>query len=313
MPVPSRHLLEQRRVVAALGRTAFAALAERLGGATRRGTPTVPGPEIRASVPPPSPELVAAYVREVGGDPKSYRGAIPPHLFPQWSFPLAARTLEGLPYPLLRVVNGGCRMEVRAPLPAGEVLDVRAHLASIDDDGKRAVLRQHVVTGTKSAPDALVVDFYAIVPLASKPDGGATRRDKPRATVPDDAREIARFRLRRDAGLSFAKLTGDVNPIHWASAYARASGFRDVILHGFGTFARAAEGLVRGLFGGDVHALAALDAKFTRPLVLPADVGLYVRSVERGAGRARGDEVYVGDVAGGPAYLTGRFETRSGR
>jgi acyl dehydratase len=302
MSVSSRHILEQGRVLAALGRTALSALGQRVGGAHPRGAPVVPGPEIRASVPSPSPELVAAYVRELGGDPKSWRGEVPPHLFPQWSFPLATRTLEGLPYPLLRVVNGGCRMEARAPIVAGETLDVRAHLASIDDDGKRAVLQQHVVTGTKSAPDALVADFYAIVPLASS-GAGAPREKKPRPTVPADAREIARYRLKRDAGLSFAKLTGDFNPIHWLAPYARASGFRDVILHGFGTFARAAEGLARGLLGGDVRALAVLDAKFTRPLVLPADVGLYVR----------GGEVFVGDVAGGPAYMTGRFETKIGR
>ena len=31
----------------------------------------------------------------------------------------------------------------------------------------------------------------------------------------DDAREVQRTRLRADAGLGFAKLTGDFNPIHW--------------------------------------------------------------------------------------------------
>ena len=41
---------------------------------------------------------------------------------------------------------------------------------------------------------------------------------------------------------------------------------------------------------------------FTRPLVMPADVGVYIG--EDGA-------LAVGDAPGGPAYLTGRFETNT--
>ena len=43
--------------------------------------------------------------------------------------------------------------------------------------------------------------------------------------------------------LDFAKLTGDFNPIHWVPAYARASGFRSCILHGFATMSYAMEAI----------------------------------------------------------------------
>jgi hypothetical protein len=71
-----------------------------------------------------------------------------------------------------------------------------------------------------------------------------------------------------------------------------------VILHGFGTFARCCESLNRGLLGGDVRRLRLLDAKFTRPLVLPHQVGVYVQQ----------RSVCVGDGIEGPAYMTGHFE-----
>ena len=119
--------------------------------------------------------------------------------------------------------------------------------------------------------------------------------------MPVDAREIAFFKLRPDAGLDFAKLTGDFNPVHWVPRWARAFGFRNVILHGFGTMARAIEALNRGLFAGDVNALAEIDVRFTRPLVLPARVGVYVRD----------NQVWVGDAPGGPAYLEGSFKVRT--
>jgi hypothetical protein len=65
--------------------------------------------------------------------------------------------------------------------------------------------------------------------------------------------------------------------------------------------ARAIEALNRGLLAGDVTALQEIDVRFTRPLVLPARVGVYVR----------GDKVWVGDAPGGPAYLEGTFKLRN--
>ena len=95
------------------------------------------------------------------------------------------------------------------------------------------------------------------VPLKreDKANGKANGKAKDKARVPVDAREIAFFKLGPNAGLDFAKLTGDFNPVHWVPRWAKAFGFRNVILHGFGTMARAIEALNRGLFAGDVTAL----------------------------------------------------------
>lgn len=290
--LPAKHVIHQGRVVRSLGGTALAALLQRV----RPGKalpPAAPGPEIHTTLPPLPADLIRDYVRNVGGDPAAYRGVVPAHLFPQWGFPLAARTLRGVAYPLLRVLNGGCRLEQRAPLPAGEPLHVSARLESIDDDGHRAVLCQRVVTGTAAEPEAVVAHLYAIVPLGKK-NGAA----KTPARVPARARELAYWKLPADAGLAFAMLTGDFNPVHWVNRYAKASGFRGVILHGFATMARTLEGLNRGLYAGAVDRVRTFDCRFTRPLVLPARVGLYVD----------GSAVYVGDAPGGPAYLTGTFQ-----
>ena len=83
-------------------------------------------------------------------------------------------------------MNAGCRIEQRAPLPANEPLLVRAQLAKVDDDGRRALITTSVITGTKSAPDAIVAEIRAYVPLAKANGKGGAR-----STVPLDAREIA--------------------------------------------------------------------------------------------------------------------------
>jgi hypothetical protein len=278
-------------VVAALGGTAARALLRGMHLAPEHGSSPLPGPELTALVAPPAPALVRDYLAHLGADPAAYDGTLPPHLFPHWAFPLAARTLRALPYPLMRVVNAGCRLEVRAPLPAGVPLAVRARLEDIDDDGRRAVLHQRLVTGTAERPDALVADVYAVVVLAR----GEGRR--PPARVPDGARELARWDLCAGAARSYALLTGDVNPVHWLPPYARVFGYSGTILHGFATMARVMEGLNLAIFGGAPR-LRLLDVKLTRPLVLPARVGLYLA----------GQGVFVGDAPGAPAYLTGTWQ-----
>lgn len=313
MSVSLKFIRYQGPVLRGMGEAAFAALKQRVGGkagVATSGAPSLPGPEHHITVSPRASELVSTYVKWVGGDPSSYKGRIPAHLFPQWGFPLTGKLIEGLSYPMLAAMNGGCKLTINGPLPADEPLEVTGRLESIDDNGQRAILDQKLVTGTKANPEAVVAHLYVFIPLkkdeksdpkSSKANGKANGKAKDKARVPVDAREIAFFKLRPDAGLDFAKLTGDFNPVHWVPRWARAFGFRNVILHGFGTMARAIEALNRGLFAGDVNALSEIDVRFTRPLVLPARVGVYVRD----------NQVWVGDAPGGPAYLEGSFKVRN--
>jgi acyl dehydratase len=289
----TRHLLQQGPVVAALGRSALMALAQQLDREREPSAPPTPGPVITELVAPRPRGLVNDLVRWSGGEPRAYRGVVPPYLFPQWGFPLQSRTLDGISYPLTRILNAGCRMTVHAPIPADETLQISAQLTSVDDDGRRAILHQRLVTGTASVREALTCEFQALVPLERS---AGKKRERPR--VPRDVKELAFWRLGPRAGLEFALLTGDFNPVHWIGPYARAAGFRSTILHGFATMARTIEGLNRTLWAGDVDRLKVLDVRFVRPLILPAKVGLYIDGV---------GGVWVGDAPGGPAYMQGTY------
>ncbi len=308
MPVSFSHVLEQGPSVAALGRVALSSLRkQKIGSAPQ--LPAGPGPWVEARLPPRSPELLRDYVRHCGGDPGWYKGRVPAHFFHQWGFPIAAKNLLGLGYPLAKVVNGGCRVENVAPMPASEPMLVRVRIESIDDDGKRAIITQRVITGTAKKPECIVADIRAFIPLAKKDEsngasngGGAKKAPKAKPQVPSDVHEIAFLKIKDDAGLDFAKLTGDFNPIHWVKAYAKASGFRTVILHGFSTFARSVEALNRARFAGDPMRLKSIDVRLSRPLVLPARVGVYV---------SKDGGIWVGDAPGGGAYLEGRFVTEA--
>ncbi|TKD03790.1 MaoC/PaaZ C-terminal domain-containing protein [Polyangium fumosum] len=291
MGVSTKHVLSQLPVLRGMGQAVLASVMRRPAS----GIDPERGGWLEAELPPRPADLVRDYVRHVGGDPAWYRGRLPAHMFPQWGFPLAARALAVLPYPLSRVVNAGCRIEQRAMLPANEPLRVRARIDRVDDDGHRALVTQVIETGTESAGMALVAEMRTFIPL-EKREG---KEKKARPTVPAEAREIAFSRIPESAGLDFAKLTGDFNPIHWIAPYARAAGFRSCILHGFSTLARAMEALNRARLAGDPSRLSTIDVRFTRPLVLPARAGVYVDS---------SSGIWVGDANGGGSYLEGRFE-----
>lgn len=285
-----RHLLQQGPVIRSLVATGFG------GGATKGAAPEMPGPLLQAEVGPRPDALVDDYLRWAGG-PRD-RSLLPAHLFSQWGFPLMTQALQGLPYDLRRALNGGCRVEVHEPLRRGEKLLLEAQLESIDDNGRRAILTNRLTTRT---PRGGHVDAWlrVFVPLPGGRDGAKGPR-KPKPRVPDAARPLAERRMTARDAQRFVYLTGDVNPVHWSAAYARAAGFRSTILHGFATLAWAWEGLVAARFAGDRSALRAVDVTFVKPVVLPTTVRLF----------DHGRELAVGSAPGGPACLVGTLETR---
>lgn len=302
MSVPSKHILHQGPVIGAFLQSALGIAKQGLFPDTRpKSTPPVPGPIFEKTTRPLPDSLLNDYIAETGGEQSWYRGIVPAHLFPQWLFPLSQKTLADLPYPIEKVMNGGCRLEINGAIPRGEKLISTAQLENLDDNGSRAVITQKMTSGTEAHPELIHAYFYPIVPLGGPKKDGAKKKKKAPRIVPENAREIARWDFTPESGMNFAKLTGDFNPIHWIDGYARAFGFRGVIIHGFATMAYAIEGLNRNLFGGDANRLAVFDAQFTKPLHYPANVGLYVD--DKGG-------VFVGDSIGGPAYLMGTYETR---
>lgn len=301
MAVSNFFIRHQGPVLAGLGRVAWAALTQKPDPTA--GPPPTPGPVVEAVVPPRPETLVHALVKWAGGDPKAWKGTVPPYMFPQWGFPVLGRTLDGVPYPLAKVLNQGCRFEVHEPLAMGESLELKAHLHDVDDNGSRARIHQQLTTAVAGQTPGLVSDVFAFVPLARRKKDGP-RRAPP--VVPLDAVELGRHTLPSNAGLDFARLTGDFNPVHWIGPYARMAGFRGMILHGFATAAIATEAVIAARWMGDAMRLHSLEVRFTRPLLLPAQPGVFVSPPDE-QGRI---PIAVGMAPGGEAAMLGHIQAR---
>lgn len=83
--------------------------------------------------------------------------------------------------------------------------------------------------------------------------------------LPEQVFEIDRAKLR-----AYADASGDQNPIHQDEEFAKSVGLPNVIAHGMYTMALAGEAVRRWV--GDDRSVVEFSARFTKPVVVPADV-----------------------------------------
>lgn len=77
------------------------------------------------------------------------------------------------------------------------------------------------------------------------------------------------YQITRDDLVAYAGASGDQNPIHQDEAVARSVGLPGVIAHGMYTLALAARYVDEEV--GEPGRIAQIGAKFTRPVVVPAE------------------------------------------
>ena len=296
MSVSMRHLRHQGPVIQAMWGELLRLQVRRF--LPKGPVPSMPGPDLEAVVPPRPGRLIDDLIEWSGGDRAAWGDHLPFYLHPQWGFPLAVATLRGLPFPMSRALNVGCSTTMHAPISRDAPLTLCARLDAIDQTDRRVLLHQKLWTGPSVNPQALEVDYQVLVPLPRPP--GAPRGPKPeRPHVPQSSREVARWSNGAKAGLEFALLTGDFNPIHWIGPAAKIAGFKAQILHGFGSAARTAEALIAHTCDGVPARLKSLSMRFTSPVVLPSDAALFL---------GEDGSFTVGLEPGGVAFFAGSYE-----
>lgn len=96
-------------------------------------------------------------------------------------------------------------------------------------------------------------------------------------SVGELARPVATWRVPDDAGRRYARVSGDVNPIHLSGLTAKAFGFKRAIAHGMWVEARALAALT-----GRLPDAMAVDVVFRKPLFLPSTVTLSTAPADGG-------------------------------
>jgi hypothetical protein len=248
--VSASHALQQLSSIAALLRVgASAPFKSRV---TERAIDDIhtPGELVEVEVPAVPQNILDEYARWTTGNSTEV-GSVPPHLFPQWTFPPMIRALSALPFPMTAVLNQGCRLEVHGPLPVGEPMQCTAQLVGVEREQTKIKITTKITTGTRTAGPACTALVYAVVPQprssSSSSSGGGggggagssgdrssgnVKETREPATVPAGAECVGVHALSGSSGRHYAFLSGDFNPIHWITPAAKAAGFRSCILHG---------------------------------------------------------------------------------
>jgi hypothetical protein len=208
-------------------------------------------------------------------------------LISRWSFPVRAMGL----------IHAGSVVEVLAELQADEPWDLRVW----GSPGRHVRAGMEFdLWGEVSEGGAVRWRSRAVYLSRSRAASGAEESAVPELSGegPWDAEVV--LPVAEGTGRTFARVTGDVNPIHMYAATARAFGFRRAIAHGWWTTGRAAALLERD----ECVPGRSLEVAFRRPVELPSAPLLVSRSA---AGVVEFAVVADGSGADDRPLVTGRL------
>jgi len=296
-PRPDDVVLDAPPALGALYARALAGARRRRSGELTSRALVVPAVTVDAAA-------LAAHARVCGG---AFTGVAPlayPHLL-AFGAQVQLMLTEPFPFGVLGLVHLRQVITQHRPLRAGEQVRVRVSAA-----------------GLAAHPRGAVVDLLADLDVDGEPvwsgrstylSRGASAQGLP-AAAPADADAdpgpsltgpaSARWRVPADTGRRYARVSGDVNPIHLHPLTARALGFPRAIAHGMWTLARATAAVAPRLPGA-----VTADVTFARPVLLPSTVELLVRP----AAVAGGWDLVLrsGSGEGARTHLSGSLRPRA--
>ena len=277
-------LMHQKPMLKVLGQVFSGAL---LGPIKKKGEPF----PLTMTVDPVCSDLLDSFKQWLNVSSR-YQENVPAHFFPQWSIPLAFELGKNHPYPLHKVINQGCALKIYAAVPKDQQLQLEGVFVDIKKEDYKNRLHQRVITKDLQGNKLLEADFYSVFLKGRGP-----KKKKEAFQLPADAQFAGQWNVKSNDGRNYGIISGDLNPIHWSSAAAKLSGFPNKILHGFASFSKTYECLID--FGLEPK---EIDVKFLSPVVLPAEVKVYVVK------SAEDYELYVTNMKENKVHLQGRFK-----
>jgi acyl dehydratase len=202
-------------------------------------------------------------------------GDVLPPTFPHvLTFPLQVALMADKAFPLALpgLVHVRNRVDVVRPVLASEKLDLEVWADDLRPHRSGATV--DLVASVRSRGDEVWRGRSTYLSRgATAPSGEPADLD---LTV-GEVSPAAQWRVPDDAGRRYAKVSGDVNPIHLSGLTAKAFGFKRAIAHGMWVKARALAAL-----SGRLPESFSVDVAFKKPLFLPSTVTLSTGAVDGG-------------------------------
>lgn len=218
----------------------------------------------------PSLDDGAAYTRVCGYRLSDQVPATYAHVL---AFPYALDLQTRLPYPVLGTIHVEQEFVVHRPMQWAELLHMTVRAA---DPRPHPRGQQYDLHAKFTADGADVVTSRGTY-LRRDGTSGEKRDCARQGTAEDRPETTATWRLPANLGRRYARVSGDLNPIHLSRPSARAFGFRRPIAHGMWTLAAALAAL-----DGRLPDAYTVRAEFKRPLSLPGAADLAMHENDEG-------------------------------
>ncbi|MBY6064408.1 acyl dehydratase [Pseudidiomarina sediminum] len=187
---------------------------------------------------------------------------------------LAQMLGEDFPWPAPGLVHVSNRLEQHAAIALDASFTIHAHI-KLPARGPKVSPRRlrPLFTVEFWQADTKVVTCVSEYQVMPKTTGKTNKpREKKKGQLPgEDWQPIGEWSLDTTAGRSYARLSGDFNPIHIHPLLSRWFGFEQPIIHGMYMAGRAQAEIERQ----HQRPVQAIDVTFKRPVPLPASISLW--------------------------------------
>jgi acyl dehydratase len=183
-----------------------------------------------------------------------------PHLL---AFPLHMAIMgdPAFPYPAIGMVHLENAITARRAIGVGEALDVTTSVAAPRPHARGVLL--DFTTTVAAEGETAWESTSTYLRRGRSVDGDPA----PGLVVPEPPTGGVEWRLPADLGRSYARVSGDANPIHLSPLTAKALGFRRQIAHGMWTLARSVAAIENRLPDA-----VTVEVAFKKPVFLPGTV-----------------------------------------
>lgn len=188
------------------------------------------------------------------------------------TFPLQVKLMSGedFPFPMMGMVHVANSMTQHRPVRVAEELTLTSWAADLAPHRKGHTVD---LVGEARVGDEVVWEgrsTYLVRGKSQQETAQTTGEQGAQREVPAlPTTELATWRLPKDLGRRYAKVSGDANPIHLTALTAKALGFPRAIAHGMWTHAR-----VLAAVQSRLPEAFTVDVQFVKPILLPSTVVL---------------------------------------
>ena len=247
-------------------------------GARARRPDELPATRLGLRLPDAGRDALPSYDRVCGF---RLTDAVPPTWPHVLGFPLqmALMTDRSFPFALPGLVHLRNAITWRRPLAAVEPVQVEVHADRIAPHPKGSTV--DLVTRLRSGDEEVWTGRSSYL-ARGRSIGDVDAATAPGVDVEDgvdvDERPRAVWRVPADTGRRYARVSGDINPIHLNPLAAKAFGFPRAIAHGMWLQAE-----VLAWYGAALPSAGSCVVSFRSPVLLPSRVRVHDRLVAPGA------------------------------